>query len=182
MQSPAQKAIVIGMDGAAMELGATHGGSRSHAPFRSTHGAGRQAAHDRRLSNPDPTRLDGHFDRSLGGNPSGHGLQYPQVRRASRRDRVGHQHRAITGRVLVEHGRAGWQKADLGQVGDVVASDRANRHPSRGHRPRRVQRASDHRLPSLCRRRLGHLGQSADRATPRRWTRVRCKRCATSIR
>ena len=75
MQSPAQKAIVIGMDGAAMELVQHMVGSRSHAKsMGKLMDAGRQTAHDRRLSNPDATRLDGDFDRGLAGNPSGHGL------------------------------------------------------------------------------------------------------------
>ena len=84
MQSPARRAILIGMDGASMEvvINMVNGGHMPHLGKLMQRGVHRPD--DRRLPYFDATGLDSHLHRRVAGKPRRDGFQHPQTGRSAR--------------------------------------------------------------------------------------------------
>ena len=154
MQSPAQKAIVIGMDGAAMEL-VQHMVDQGHMPH-----LGQLMAQGvkRPMIGVFPTLTPpGWTATSTGAWPGTHQVMDFNIRKLG-----GRLDETVWGiNTQLSQAEYLWNTFErVGKKPILVKWEMSwpptggDRHPSRGHRPGRVQCPSDHRLPSLCRRRL----------------------------
>ena len=154
MQSPARRAIMIGMDGAAMELviNMVYDG---HMPNLGN-------IIDRGVYRPMigvfPTLTPpGWTATSTGAWPGNHGVMDFNIRK------LGAQLDETVWGINTDLSRAEylWNTVEraggtplLGQMGNVLAADRDQRRTGRRHRPRRLQSSPNRRLSPLRRRQM----------------------------